>query len=61
MDRSSPIIIAFRKNVKEVRDEFRREAEKRGMSEDEIEAEIENITPPDNERRETRLATGRRK
>ena len=42
------IIIAFRKNVKEVRDEFRREAEKRGMSEDEIEAEIENITP-DNE------------
>ena len=49
MDRSSPyIIIAFRKNVKEVRDEFRREAEKRGMSEDEIEAEIENITP-DNE------------
>ena len=42
------VIIAFRKNVKEVRDEFRREAEKRGMSEDEIEAEIENITP-DNE------------
>lgn len=42
------IIIAFRKNVKEVRDEFRREAEKRGMSEDEIEAETENITP-DNE------------
>jgi len=42
------IIIAFRKNVKEVRDEFRREAEKRGMSEDEIEAEIENIIP-DNE------------
>ena len=42
------IIIAFRKNVKEVRDEFRMEAEKRGMSEDEIEAEIENITP-DNE------------